>query len=152
MILVVGIGNTLRGDDGLGAAAVAALKASHPPDWVVAYRAVHQLTPELAAEIAECDAVIFIDAGVDLAPAEIRRSEVSASDDESAFTHFGTPNGLLAAAEKLYNKRVRGILFTVGAATFELGEALSPLVQAALPALVTSVQKTLDALIREQMV
>ncbi|GAB4552173.1 MAG: hydrogenase maturation protease [Anaerolineae bacterium] len=152
MILILGIGNTVRGDDGLGAAAVAALKASHLPNWAVSYRAVHQLTPELAAEIAECDAVIFIDAGVDLAPAEIRRIEISKSDDASAFTHFGTPNGLLATTERLYNKRVRGILFTVGAATLELGESLSPLVQAALPALVTSVQETLEALMREQMV
>ncbi|QEY33057.1 hydrogenase maturation protease [Synechococcus sp. RSCCF101] len=50
--LVIGIGNPLRGDDGVGA-----LLAEEAGG-----RSVHQLTPELAAELAPLQRVLFIDA------------------------------------------------------------------------------------------
>ena len=55
--LVIGIGNPLRGDDGVGP-----LRAEQAGG-----RSVHQLTPELAAELPELEAVLFIEAW--LAPA-----------------------------------------------------------------------------------
>jgi len=71
--LLIGIGNPLRGDDGVGPWLVeswrqgrAALEASGdqglgaPAD--VQVRLVDQLLPELAAELAEVDRVLFVDA------------------------------------------------------------------------------------------
>ena len=55
--LVIGIGNLLRGDDAVGP-----MLATR-----VSGRCVHQLTPELAAELAPLERVLFIDAW--LAPA-----------------------------------------------------------------------------------
>ena len=66
--LVIGIGNPLRGDDGVGWALVEDLEASLPdPGPCLELRVVHQLTPELAVELAEAQRVLFIDAWVPLA-------------------------------------------------------------------------------------
>jgi len=71
--LVIGIGNPLRGDDGVGAllAEQAALFTAADPDGPVAVRSVQQLTPELAEELARLEAVLFIDAW--LAPTDAAR-------------------------------------------------------------------------------
>jgi Ni,Fe-hydrogenase maturation factor len=58
--LVVGYGNDLRSDDGVGqrvAEVVATWEISN-----VRSLAMHQLTPELAAELADVDVAIFVDA------------------------------------------------------------------------------------------
>jgi len=51
--LVIGIGNPLRGDDGVGTwlAEQAAVLTAAEPDGPVAVRSVQQLTPELAEEL-----------------------------------------------------------------------------------------------------
>lgn len=61
-ILVLGYGNTLRSDDGVGYRVAAAVHRWHVPD-VEGYTC-HQLTPDLAAEIAPRQRVIFVDARV----------------------------------------------------------------------------------------
>ena len=62
-LLVIGIGNPLRGDDGVGPRLAAEAEALAPrprrgrePDLAV--RAVQQLTPELAPEVAEARAAL----------------------------------------------------------------------------------------------
>ncbi|MFN7898679.1 MAG: hypothetical protein ACK5N0_03300 [Synechococcaceae cyanobacterium] len=57
--LVIGIGNSLRGDDGVGWWLAQRAERWLPPDRV---RAVRQLTPELAAELAAATRVLFLDA------------------------------------------------------------------------------------------
>jgi len=68
--LVVGYGNTLRGDDGVGPR-VAELLAADPRLAGAVVLARHQLTPELAADIAEAALVVFIDASENGKPGEI---------------------------------------------------------------------------------
>ncbi|MGF1587982.1 MAG: hydrogenase maturation protease [Pleurocapsa sp.] len=58
--LVIGYGNTLRSDDGAGQSAANQIAAWGLPN--VRSLAVHQLTPELAEDIANADTVIFVDA------------------------------------------------------------------------------------------
>jgi Ni,Fe-hydrogenase maturation factor len=48
-ILVIGYGNELRGDDAIG-------------QWVARAVAAHQLTPELAEDLAHTDYAVFVDA------------------------------------------------------------------------------------------
>jgi hypothetical protein len=61
-VLVIGVGNDLRGDDGAGRAVVEelarlAVHGMHPV-WS------HQLVPELAEQISKAGMVIFVDAGL----------------------------------------------------------------------------------------
>jgi len=58
--LVIGYGNPLLGDDGAGPRVVEALEALALPDLET--RVLHQLTPELALEMAGLDTVVFVDA------------------------------------------------------------------------------------------
>ena len=124
--LVIGIGNPLRGDDGVGA-----LLAEQ-----VGGRSVQQLTPELAAELAELEAVLFIDAW--LAPAGagpelIAIAPSSGSAGSSAESHRLEPAQLLAISQALYGRAPAVHLLRVPATAFGHGTALSPELQAALP-------------------
>src|SRR5579884_346516 len=58
--LIIGIGNPLRSDDGLGWAVAEQLSQACLPGCVI--RMVHQLTPELALWMATVSRVIMIDA------------------------------------------------------------------------------------------
>jgi hydrogenase maturation protease len=60
--LVVGVGNTLRGDDGVGPFVIDLLRACGAEDLDL--RTVHALLPELAADLPGHDAVVFVDADV----------------------------------------------------------------------------------------
>ncbi|MGA1285390.1 MAG: hypothetical protein ACO34J_15215 [Prochlorothrix sp.] len=57
--LIIGYGNTLREDDGVGYCMAEAIAQWNLTG--IESKAVHQLTPDLAAHLAEVDRVIFID-------------------------------------------------------------------------------------------
>jgi hydrogenase maturation protease len=61
-ILAIGYGNTLRGDDGVGPLVAERLAAQNLPN--LESLAVPQLMPELAADMAQVEIVLFIDACV----------------------------------------------------------------------------------------
>jgi hydrogenase maturation protease len=130
--LVIGIGNPLRGDDGIGA-----LLAEQ-----VSGRSVHQLTPELAAELAELEAVLFIDAWLappGAAPELIPIAPAAAAAD----SHQLDPAQLLAISQVLYGHAPAVHLLRVPAYAFEHGTTLSPGLQAALPAAQALLQRWL---------
>jgi hydrogenase maturation protease len=120
--LVIGIGNPLRGDDGIGA-----LLAEQ-----VGGRGVQQLTPELAAELAELEAVLFIDAWLAPAGAVPRITAISPAAG-AAESHRLEPAQLLAISQALYGRTPEAHLLQVPATLFEHGNALSAEIQAALP-------------------
>lgn len=124
--LVIGIGNALRGDDGVGA-----LLADQ-----VGGRCVQQLTPELAGDLASLEAVLFIDAW--LAPAGagpelIPMAPAHEAAVDAAASHRLEPAQLLAICQALYGRAPEAFLLQVPASSFEHGTALSAAVEAALP-------------------
>lgn len=120
-ILVVGCGNTLRGDDGLGPFIVEQLARRSLRG--VQTRIVHQLTPELAAELADADAVVFVDAsladmgGVHLRPVHARRTE--------QFTHSAGPESLLAVSSSAFGRVPRAWVLSVAGKEFAFQEGPS---------------------------
>ena len=58
MDLVVGIGNELRSDDGVGIRVVRALPARRGVETTI----VHQLTPDLVEALGRAERVLFVDA------------------------------------------------------------------------------------------
>jgi hydrogenase maturation protease len=120
--LVIGIGNPLRGDDGIGA-----LLAEQ-----VGGRSVQQLTPELAEELAPLDAVLFIDAWLAPAGAAPQRVEVIPAGG-AGDTHRFEPAQLLALGQALYGCAPAAQLLQVPAYAFEHGTALSAPLRAVLP-------------------
>ena len=110
--LIVGYGNTLRGDDAVGPQLATILGGI----------AVHQLLPELAERIAAEDRVLFIDARADLAPGEVRTMPV---ESESASTHWCSPGWLLHLAQEVYGRSPEAVLIGIGVESFEMGAPLS---------------------------
>ncbi|NJN20424.1 MAG: hydrogenase maturation protease [Leptolyngbya sp. RL_3_1] len=122
--LVLGYGNTLRSDDGVGVQVAAAVAAWHQPQFQTL--AVHQLTPDLAAAIAPFLLVIFVDATVAAGPdAAIAFNPLDLSSSETFTTHIASPTALLALAQRLYDARPTAYLLTIPGVNFELGEGLS---------------------------
>jgi len=133
-ILIIGYGNTLRGDDGIGVLAVEALEeAGMPPN--VDMITCQQLTPELAEELAFCDRVAFIDACMPDGnpPGTIKRKTLEpTSVDPGNITHGFDAGGLLALTQMLYGKQPVAVIFTITGGSFDLSESLSEPVENAL--------------------
>ena len=144
--LIIGYGNPLRGDDGIGPRAAELLAdrggATLPllPEGVQVL-VCHQLTIELAPQIAEADRLILIDARATGEPGSIEQCILApAIPDSTSLTHHIDVQGLLAAAQMLYGHAPETLLFTVSGGSFDCGEALSPAVATALPDLLARIR------------
>ena len=147
--LILGYGNTLRKDDGLGIYAALALVPLTLPGNVE-IRTYHQLSPELSPLLAQMDYVVFIDAALASSgqkPGTINtRALQPRTSQPGSINHHFDPETLLAMAETLYGHAPQATLFSVTAASFDLEEGLSPEVTAAMPILIESIKKYLFTL------
>lgn len=142
MLVIIGYGNPLRGDDGLGQAAALLVEealAADPDAPLAEVITCHQLTPELAEVVSKATRAIFIDADADGTPGAIRCQAVTAVSGQGSLVHHLTPAALLGLAAALYGKSPPATLFSVGGESFAHGLTLSPRIQAVLPALVTAI-------------
>ena len=124
--LVIGYGNTLRRDDGAGVWVAEAVMAWGLPE--VRAIARHQLTPELAAEMAEAETVVFVDArSPEVNPGAVAIAPLALPDPDTALgnTHASNPAALLALTHYLYAQSPQAYLLTIPAATFEFGDTVS---------------------------
>jgi hydrogenase maturation protease len=139
-VLVIGYGNTLRGDDAAGVHAADLIAKRYPEITCVR---VHQLMPELAEQIAECDIVFFIDAqqGITQPIARLIAPGIEADQPRS---HFFSPESLLALSQQLY-QQLPSKAYVVGipASQFEFSETLSAQTNAAMHQCVELVEKYL---------
>jgi hydrogenase maturation protease len=122
-VLVIGYGNTLRGDDGAGVRAVEMIEQQHPEySCIIA----HQLTPELAERIAEANIVFFIDAQTESEELLVRIIEPKKEPDEP-HTHFVSPESLLSLSLRLYKKLpAKSYCIGIPASSLGFSEDLSP--------------------------
>jgi hydrogenase maturation protease len=125
-LLVIGYGNDLRSDDGVGPKVAGAVQKLELPGVQVI--ACHQLMPELTERVAEANRVVFVDAAVD-EPREVRWRELTPADSSQMMTHAADPRTLLAMARDVYGKYPQAWWLTIPAVNFEFGEELSPLTQ-----------------------
>jgi hydrogenase maturation protease len=138
-VLVIGWGNPLRGDDGVGWQAAALLAGDQRLGAATVLRR-HQLTPELAEDVAAAGLVVLVDAGAGGGPAgTVTVTSVEPDEAGPAFSHHLSPGALAALAGLLYGRVPPLWLVRVAAASFAAGERLSPGVEAALPAVVDAV-------------
>lgn len=144
--LIIGYGNPLRGDDGVGCRAAELLaegggETPPLPAGDVEALACHQLTPELALRIAEADRLILIDACAFGEPGTITEQTLAPQQaDATSLTHHVDAAGLLAMSQILYGRAPAATLFTVSGGSFDYGETLTPPVTAALPAVLARIR------------
>jgi hydrogenase maturation protease len=133
-ILVLGYGNPLRSDDGLGwQVAVQLFRANQSAD--VEVLPCHQLTPELAETISRATVVLFIDCTKKGVPGEFRCQEIHWQTGSMPFTHDLSPTTLLDLASQLFGACPRAFLLTICGECFANGDVLSPAVNRQIPTL-----------------
>lgn len=141
MNLVIGFGNPLHSDDGVGP--VVAGEAGRRFD--VAVLAPHQLLPEHTDIVRRAMAVIFVDAtfGTGETPGNVTCSQVKGAEFPS-YDHQISPADLLALTRKAFGWEPKAWLITVAASTFEFGTQLSAPVAAAVPQVIELIQTILE--------
>ncbi len=139
--LVVGYGNTLRGDDGVGYWVAEQVAAWNLPE--VTTIACHQLTPELAANLAECDRVIFVDATLPGTQTEVKWRSLSPSDTTTLDAHRSDPAELLRLAVQLYDAAPSAQHLLLPTAEMDFSETLSAIAQAGLDDALPQLRKRL---------
>lgn len=166
-VLVIGYGNPLRSDDGLGWRVAEELQArlqmqieGHTAASAAGLEIItcQQLNPELAEPISRADLTVFIDAAGAEAfqagppgaeqvvtkphePGAILEFELEPTcQSPQCFSHELTPSTLLACAGELFGSCSKGKLFSIVGADFGMGESLSAPVAAAVPEVIGRIE------------
>jgi hydrogenase maturation protease len=144
-VLIIGYGNPLRGDDGVGFHA-AGLLAVDPRLRDAEVLAGQQLTPELAEDVAGASMVILVDAAVGTGePGAISVRRVDGDHvGGPSLTHSVDPAVLAELAGSLYGRVPPMLLVSVEAVSVEPGGRLSRPVARALPEVVATVTRLVE--------
>jgi hydrogenase maturation protease len=128
-VWVIGYGNTLRRDDGVGPKVADAVAALALPG--VQALACPQLTPELAEPISQARLVVFVDAAVDL-PREVRFRKLTPAESSQIMAHAADPRTMLALARDVFGRAPEAWWLTIPAEDLGFGEELSAAAKAGL--------------------
>jgi hydrogenase maturation protease len=143
-VLVIGIGNPLRGDDGFGWAVIDHLSQTAQSDTVTLC-AVHQLTPELAESLCNASLAIFVDASVEGTPGDLRSYPITPSETLSSVgSHHYDPSELLTLTKTFYDYCPPAIAIAATAIDFPLSETLSPTLAAQVPVACEMIQELIS--------
>ena len=126
-LLVLGWGNPGRRDDGLGPAIVEELARLGIPG--VAAESDYQLSIEAAADLAEAEKAVFVDAALE-GPEPFLVRRLSPSANISFSTHAFGPESLLAVCEEAYHRSPEALLVGVRGYEFDIAEGLTSGAQA----------------------
>jgi hydrogenase maturation protease len=116
-ILIIGYGNELRGDDGLGPRVAEVIAAAKYPGVRVC--SVRQLVPELAAELAEARMVVFVDALTDPNRGAVELQPVEAEEITDWSTHTSDPRTLLALTRAVFGRTLEAWWLTIPGRDFD---------------------------------
>ena len=135
-LLVIGYGNTLRRDDGVGQKVAEAVAALNLP--CVSVLACQQLVPELAEAISQAGGALFVDAAID-ADGTAELQEIEARSAEPILAHATDPRALLALAGQVFGHCPCAWSLTISVGDLSFGDGLSPRAEAGLR---TAVEQT----------
>jgi hydrogenase maturation protease len=121
--LVIGYGNPLREDDGMGWRAAELLSEQLSPDAAEVIQC-QQLTPELADKVEGASLVVFLDAACDQHAGTVLCEPVTGAGN-SAWSHHLSPAQLLRLSEELGNAPRPAFLVRGGALRMDLGDHLT---------------------------
>ena len=135
--MVIGYGNELRGDDGVGPKVAAAMDALHLPG--VRTLICQQLSPEHAEPVSQARLVVFVDAAVD-APREVQFRKLEPAGSSQLMAHAADPRTMLALARDVFGHCPEAWWLTIPAENTGFSEELSPSVRCGLKAAVEKIQ------------
>ena len=141
-LLIIGYGNTLRRDDGVGPGVAEAVAGLALPG--VRTLACPLLTPELAEAVSQAHVVIFVDAAVD-APREVQLRTLAPAESSQVMAHAASPATLLALARDVFGHAPEAWWLTIPVEDLGIGEELSPLARRGFEIAVREVKKCADS-------
>jgi hydrogenase maturation protease len=116
MRVIIGYGNTLRGEDAFGVDVVKKLEnfKLHETKLLTAFG----LTPELVLELLEADEIVFVDACYSNSNHYILACNIFMQQTPQ-FSHHITPEVLIEMLRSLYNKKINYIIYSMLSNNFE---------------------------------
>ena len=121
--LVIGYGNTLRGDDGVGPRVAEAIGKLNLPG--VHALVCQQLSPEYADPVSRAHTVVFVDAAVD-APREVQLRKLEPGESSQLMAHAADPRTMLALARDVFGRVPQAWWLTIPAVKLDFSETLTP--------------------------
>lgn len=128
--LLVGIGNPLRSDDGVGSFIVQKVNERHIPHLKTIVS--QQLNIELLEEAREFNKVLLVDASLVGEGLTLRKVHPMEEGLMSS-THHLSAEFFLTLSKKLYPEEINLYLCSIRGKNFDLGEELSPEVKKIIP-------------------
>jgi len=139
-LLVIGYGNTLRGDDGVGPRVAEAIEELHLTG--VRTLSCGLLTPELAEPISKARCVVFVDAAIDK-DGKTQLRPLSPADSAQIMAHAADPRTMLALARDVFGHVPRAWWLTIPAQNLEIGEEFSTRAKVGLRDAIAEIKKIL---------
>jgi hydrogenase maturation protease len=121
--LVIGFGNRLRGDDGVGPA-IADTVASWKIPGVRAL-AMHQLAPEVVDELTDARRVLFVDASAALLTEPFETYIIKSRKSPRGSGHHSDPAHLLALTQDLAGRCPPAWLLAIHVRSLDFGESIT---------------------------
>jgi len=147
-VAIVGVGNLLLSDDGVGIHAVRGLRSDSRVESMARLIDGGTVGTDLLAEVCGCEKLLIVDAvDAGLPPGTIVRMDFSGPDPQKIDTrnaHQSGIPGLLDDLRLLGHAPRQVVLVGVQPAVMGLGTQLSPEVAGALPAVSAEVMRQLD--------
>lgn len=142
-LLVIGYGNTLRRDDGLGPKVAEAVAALSLPG--VRTLICHQLTPELTEPISQARTVVFVDAAK-AAKGDPELREIQPTDASQILAHATDPRSLLALAKQIFGRSPPAWLISIPVEDLGFGDGFSPRAEAGFQAALGHIRELAERL------
>lgn len=144
-LLVIGYGNTLRCDDGVGPRVAETVGALCLPG--VQTLICQQLSPEHAEPVSQARAAIFVDAAVD-APGWVQFRRLEPNDSSQLMAHAADPRTMLALARDVFGHAPEAWWLTIPAVKLDFGEEFSPETEAGFHEAVHHIQSLAEQFCR----
>ncbi len=148
-IIVFGIGNTLREDDGVGFLATQRLQ-SHFEN--VKFESTHQLLPEHAQMLSEHDHAIFIDVENGEFDGKINIKEIFPHDEYRVgiVNHKSSPEALLGLSLDIYEKAPSSsFVISIKSTAFGYKDTISTDMEAIFPKLLDKSMELINSLLKD---
>jgi len=119
---IVGIGNTLRGDDAVGKYVAEAIGKNNLPGITIII--TQQLDIGLAEDLSKFGTVIFIDASLNEKTFSFEPLELQDHTSQSISHHINA-DLLVRLTQQLFSTPTQFYICAIGASNFEMGNAIS---------------------------
>jgi hydrogenase maturation protease len=142
-ILIIGYGNPLRSDDGIGPFIIEQISKLNLQG--VDLITTHQLNVELAEEISRYKLVILVDASETGPPVYMEKVEISKAEGTGS-SHQLNPEAMLFLVERLYQSKPEIYLCSILGEDFNFGMDLSETVLARADQAIGQITKLIKGL------